>query len=361
MAPIPSTLNEETRSLVESLQRRQKDLSDFQINRLRTCTGPPALQQRYAAELREDIDAFAHQIKNLDIAVDDQRTERDRHELRQIVDEFHAALTSLKKDARAALLASKKAIDSNQLSNREELLRSSAVKEKQNLSEKVAEDALMKANNDVTGALQRTITLMQGELERSVLSSQLLESSTAALRSTSSTHDVLDSLLDTSKHLITALEKSDWLDRLLVLAGLFFFLLVVAFILKQRIVDRSIRIAFWWTRFLPSLSSDEGLLRAEEGKGFVNSLITSALTTAPAVAVSSAAFSQFTTMTTTASEELGPTEQATFNPILEEVITSSSQDPVEVTPSAESDDLLERTAERSAMPSNVPSGMHDEL
>ena len=32
----------------------------------------------------------------------------------------------------------------------------------------------MKANNDVTAALQRTIGLMQGELERSVLSTQLL-------------------------------------------------------------------------------------------------------------------------------------------------------------------------------------------
>lgn len=32
----------------------------------------------------------------------------------------------------------------------------------------------MKANNDVTEALQRTIVLMQGELEKSVLSTQLL-------------------------------------------------------------------------------------------------------------------------------------------------------------------------------------------
>lgn len=32
----------------------------------------------------------------------------------------------------------------------------------------------MKANNDVTDTLQRTIGLMQGELERSVLSTQLL-------------------------------------------------------------------------------------------------------------------------------------------------------------------------------------------
>lgn len=39
-----------------------------------------------------------------------------------------------------------------------------------------SEDALIKANNDVTEALRRTINLMQGELERSVLSTQMLGS-----------------------------------------------------------------------------------------------------------------------------------------------------------------------------------------
>ena len=80
------------------------------------------------------------------------------------------------------------------------------------------------------------------------------DQSTAALKSTSSTHDVLDSLMVTSKHLITALEKSDWLDRMLIFAALLFFVLVVLFILKQRLIDRSLRIAFFWTRFLPSSS-----------------------------------------------------------------------------------------------------------
>lgn len=34
-------------------------------------------------------------------------------------------------------------------------------------------DALMKANDDVTETLRRTISLMQGELEKSVLSTQM--------------------------------------------------------------------------------------------------------------------------------------------------------------------------------------------
>jgi len=137
----------------------------------------------------------------------------------------------------------------------------------------------MKANADVTDALRRTIGLMQSELERSVLSVQMLgmpisspfylcgitsrlfiDSSTSTLRSTSSTQDTLTSVLGTSKQLVTALEKSDWLDRVLILSAFAFFVLVVLFIAKQRIVDKGLRIAFWWTRFLPDFTGDEALL-----------------------------------------------------------------------------------------------------
>ena len=48
-----------------------------------------------------------------------------------------------------------------------------------------------------------------------------------------------------------ALEKADRMDKLLIIAGLAFFFLVVLFILKQRVIDRGIRIALFWTRFIP--------------------------------------------------------------------------------------------------------------
>ena len=130
----------------------------------------------------------------------------------------------------------------------------------------------MKANADVTDGLRRTIALMQTELERSVLSSQMLADSTTTLRSTSSQHDILSSVMYTSKQLVTALEKSDWLDRVLILSGFFFFIMVVLFILKQRIVDRGIRLAFWWTRFIPSFSDDAALLQSVE-KGMANAVV----------------------------------------------------------------------------------------
>jgi len=83
------------------------------------------------------------------------------------------------------------------------------------------------------------------------------EGSTASLKATSVTHDLLTGLLGTSKRLVTALEKADWLDRILIFATLAFFALVVLFILKQRIVDRGLRIAFWWTRLLPFIGQGD--------------------------------------------------------------------------------------------------------
>jgi protein transport protein SEC20 len=54
------------------------------------------------------------------------------------------------------------------------------------------------------------------------------------------------------------------LDRILILAALTFFVLVVIFILKQRIVDRGLRIAFWWTRFLPSMGRSDSPFDGKE-------------------------------------------------------------------------------------------------
>ncbi|KAG2032522.1 hypothetical protein BDR03DRAFT_935948 [Suillus americanus] len=254
-------------SLIDSIERHHNDLSTFQIPRLRACTGPLSTQQAWAAEVREDIESLARQIEELDVLVDDHRTEQTGRELRRRAKAFPEyclrPLTGLsldvrlRKDSRAALLASKHAIDSQSRSQREELLRSPAIREKSTSSSgaKVTEDALVKANYNVTEALQRTTGLMQKELERSVSLSQVLESSTATLQSASTTHDTLDLILGTSKQLITALEKTDWLDRVLVISGLVFFSLVVLFILTQRIISRGLRIAFFWTRLLPSSGS----------------------------------------------------------------------------------------------------------
>jgi protein transport protein SEC20 len=94
-------------------------------------------------------------------------------------------------------------------------------------------------------------------------------------------HDTLDLVLGSSKQLITALEKTDWLDRILIISGLVFFCLVVLFILKQRIIDRGLRIAFFWTRLLPSSSSSTRAVVQKAGEA----AMTASAATAAASAV----------------------------------------------------------------------------
>ncbi|KAL4071416.1 hypothetical protein V8B97DRAFT_1871049 [Scleroderma yunnanense] len=220
MPPLPIVFDVDSLALVETIERGLNDLSTFQLPRLRTCTGPLTTQQLWAAEIREDVDRLGKQIEELDVLVDDQRTERARRGLRLQVDTFRNTLDELRKDSRAAVLASKRAIDAQQRSHREELLSlPPTINEKASSTPgnaKTTEDALMTATNNVTETLQRTMGLMQKELERSVLSAQLLESSTATLQSASQKHDSLSNLLGSSRELITALEQTDTLDRLLI-------------------------------------------------------------------------------------------------------------------------------------------------
>lgn len=74
MAPIPTTFDAEAQALLEAIERRQNDLSTFQIPRLRSCTGPLATQQAWTAEIREDIEQLAKQVEVRDL---DSRTAYD--------------------------------------------------------------------------------------------------------------------------------------------------------------------------------------------------------------------------------------------------------------------------------------------
>jgi protein transport protein SEC20 len=222
-----------------------------------------------------------------------------------------------------------------------------------------SEDALMKANSDVTDALRRTIALMQTELERSVLSTQLLDESTATLRSTSLQHDTLHNVMSISKQLVTALEKSDWMDRVLILSGFIFFILVVLFILKQRIVDRGLRIAFWWTRFIPSFGDDSRLLQDAE-KGMVSAVAEASSTVvAAAVTVSSAVASAAITSVSS----LLPNSGAPSPSIAVESIDPTTYTPSEQAyPSLTPDDtpLSESTALPSEETSSPTTGAAEE-
>ena len=62
MPPVPQKFDQETTDLIESIERRRKDIDTFQLPRLEKCTGPLSTQQQYASELRDDIEILSKQI-----------------------------------------------------------------------------------------------------------------------------------------------------------------------------------------------------------------------------------------------------------------------------------------------------------
>lgn len=63
MPPLPDTLYDETKAKLDRLDRRLRDAQTFQIPRLRNHVGSTALQQQYAAELREDLERCRRELQ----------------------------------------------------------------------------------------------------------------------------------------------------------------------------------------------------------------------------------------------------------------------------------------------------------
>jgi protein transport protein SEC20 len=72
------------------------------------------------------------------------------------------------------------------------------------------------------------------------------DESSATLRSTTTLYDRYSSLLTTSSRLVHQIEQADWYDRLIIFSALAFFLLVVAFIVKRRVLDKAVHGVGWW-------------------------------------------------------------------------------------------------------------------
>ena len=65
------------------------------------------------------------------------------------------------------------------------------------------------------------------------------------------------------------------------------FFMVVLFILKKRILDKGLKVALFWTRFVPDFSADEKLLKGEVEEG-VSSVVGGIVTAASTVVASAA-------------------------------------------------------------------------
>ncbi|KAI9698243.1 MAG: hypothetical protein M1836_004246 [Candelina mexicana] len=114
--------------------------------------------------------------------------------------------------------------------------------------EKLSQDELLvSASSDVTAALRRTHKLMQSELSRSQFAHDTLEESTAALSSLSESYTNLDTLLSSSRTLVSSLLRSQKSDT--------WYLETAFYILISTIIWLTFRRFFygplWWFVWLP--------------------------------------------------------------------------------------------------------------
>jgi protein transport protein SEC20 len=61
MPPIP--FDQDVLDLIDAINRRKKDLVEFQIPRLKACKGPLSVQQQYVVEVRDDTEALTRQVE----------------------------------------------------------------------------------------------------------------------------------------------------------------------------------------------------------------------------------------------------------------------------------------------------------
>lgn len=231
--------------MADALQRRLADLERVTLPSLRTAATADELE-RLSETTREDFGLIERSLEDLSLLAEECTREQDRQAALAEVGAFRRQLDSQRQAYRQAALATKRRLDSQRsASHRADLLGGASSKAKATVAATPSsgDDALMSATSDVTDGLRRTMQLMQQELDRSLLTNQMLESSTDTMRRTTTQQSAFSDVLSASKSLITALERADLLDRLLILAALAFFGLVCAFIIKRRVLDRGIRLA----------------------------------------------------------------------------------------------------------------------
>lgn len=169
----------------------------------------------------------------------------------------------------------------------------------------------MNATSDVTEGLRRTMQLMQQELDRSLVSNEILglpflllgftllgelythikclvtpEQSTATMEMTSNQYSTFSTLLTTSKALITSLERADVLDRLILLFAFIFFCLCCAWVVKRRVVDKGLRVAGALSKAV-ARNSVTSAVKVREGVGENLAQLVGAVTTTASLVASS--------------------------------------------------------------------------
>ncbi|EIW67279.1 hypothetical protein TREMEDRAFT_64527 [Tremella mesenterica DSM 1558] len=243
MSPIPPP--SELPHLLASAQRRIQDMKTFQLPRLADCE--PSMRKELCEELREDLERVVYTIR-LCREISLSLPSSSQNSSLSTCSDLEVECQALRITYRQAILNSRRNVRKSTLEDKRLKDKDERYELRSDTREDLGDAQLQAKTNEVTEVLGRTARLMQVELERSVLSVQMLESSTQTLRSTGTLYDRYTSLLQTSTGLVKAIERADKYDRLILLLALLLFLLTVGYIVKRRVLDKAVGGVGWWFR-----------------------------------------------------------------------------------------------------------------
>lgn len=231
-------LPSELRDLLDNIRATIADVSSNQLHQL---SSDRSINQdsfdSITSQIKIELNQLDNKLDELEILADECEEDSIRSHALKIVQEHRNDASRLRSSLRTISLEVKRTMSNAAIqSSRAELL--SGAKPKNRSSD--PEEALMSASSDVTQSLRNTLELMKQELDRSVMSTHMLEQQTATLKLTSDEYFTFGELMKTSRALITSLQRADLFDRIILSAALLFFVLVCIYILKKRIFDRGI-------------------------------------------------------------------------------------------------------------------------
>ncbi|CAO3624727.1 unnamed protein product [Cunninghamella echinulata] len=220
----------------------------------------------------------------MDINIQEEIASLIRNEIRRLEKDIEVKLQNT---ARQAILKSKQRVTEKEQENRKALFgnrnNGGNFTEQYELlkrNSKGNNESLLRATSNVTDALRRTSTLMQQELEKSTYSANTLADSSKTLSATLSEYENLGSLLTLSKRMITHLETSDWIDRIILFFGITVFCLVVLYIIKKRTWDVGVSWINWISSFNNNkkiiISSSSSLIPSSTSSTTISSSTTTA-------------------------------------------------------------------------------------
>jgi len=161
------------------------------------------------------------------------------------VEQHAAAVQDLHGHLRTAVLQARAGLERRAVQAHSELIGANDPEAAQRRQRQIQQESAATKSAAFTASLLRTKALLRNEIAQSSSALNTLTSSTRVLGSTQSELHTYGATVGVGRKIITKQLRRERTDKMLILLGLAFFALVVAYIVNRRLAP----FLFWWTSF----------------------------------------------------------------------------------------------------------------